>query len=130
MPSCRGTFGSGSTVVGTAEPGRPYAFVASAGLTHARRHVRDAAMSAPETSPSRRTATRVVRVECLSCGRAAVLDESRVLDAPLVQLTRHLRCSACGSRAVRAARIDVAREVEMPRDIARLLRARMDTDRT
>lgn len=77
-----------------------------------------------------------MRVECLNCGRVAALDESRVRDAPLVQLTRHLRCSACGSRAVRAGRIDAPsgigtprEEVDTPRDVAKLVRARMDTDR-
>lgn len=93
-------------------------------------------MSGPDISQSRKGATRAVRVECLRCGRVASLDESRVREAPLVELTRHLRCSACGSRAVKAGRIDPSgeapapRDVETPRDIAKLLRARMDTDRT
>ncbi len=87
-------------------------------------------MSVSDISASRKVAPRIVRVECLSCGRVAALDESQVRDAPLVQLTRHLRCSACGSRAVKAGRIDTPREdVNVPRDVAKLLRARMDTDR-
>jgi DNA-directed RNA polymerase subunit RPC12/RpoP len=61
-----------------------------------------------------------VLVECLSCGRrSAIMREDGLEDMPLVQLTRRLRCSECGSRAVKAARI------ETPRDLARLMRARM-----
>ena len=61
-----------------------------------------------------------VLVECLSCGRrSAIAPEEGLDEIPLVQLTRRLRCSECGSRAVKAAR------VETPRDLARLMRARM-----
>ena len=62
-----------------------------------------------------------IEVQCLSCGRTGSFegDDARVRDTPLVQLTRKLRCSACGSRAVRAT------SVRTPRDLARLLRARM-----
>jgi DNA-directed RNA polymerase subunit RPC12/RpoP len=66
-----------------------------------------------------------VLVECLSCGRrSAIAPEEGQEDLPLVQLTRRLRCSECGSRAVKAARI------ETPRDLARLMRARMGSGRT
>ena len=62
-----------------------------------------------------------ILVECLNCGHRATV--GRELDAmPLVQLTRRLLCSECGSRAVKAARI------ETPRDLARLMRARFDSD--
>ena len=62
-----------------------------------------------------------IEVQCLSCGRIGSFDgdDERVRDKPLVQLTKRLRCSACGSRAVRAT------SVRTPRDIARLLRSRM-----
>jgi DNA-directed RNA polymerase subunit RPC12/RpoP len=61
-----------------------------------------------------------VLVECLNCGRrSAIGPDEAPGDLPLVQLTRRLRCSECGSRAVKAARI------ETPRDLARLMRARM-----
>ena len=66
-----------------------------------------------------------VLVECLSCGRrSAIPREDGLEDIPLVQLTRRLRCSECGSRAVKAARI------ETPRDLARLMRVRMGSGRT
>ena len=65
-----------------------------------------------------------IKVECLSCGRASILRADRTADLPLVRLTRRLRCSECGSRAVKAAR------VETPRDVARLIRARMRSRRT
>lgn len=59
-------------------------------------------------------------VECLTCGRTTTLGPEAGLDGlPLVQLTRRLKCSECGSRAIKAAR------VETPRDVARLIRARM-----
>jgi len=61
-----------------------------------------------------------VQVRCLACGRTVALDGDDVADAPLVQLTRRLVCSGCGSRAVKASR------VRAPRDVARLLRSRMD----
>jgi DNA-directed RNA polymerase subunit RPC12/RpoP len=65
-----------------------------------------------------------VLVECLTCGRrSAIAPEDGAEDIPLVQLTKRLRCSECGSRAVKAARI------ETPRDVARLMRARMGTGR-
>ena len=60
-----------------------------------------------------------IQVECLACGRASTLDRPDEASPSLVQLTRRLRCSACGSRAVKAFRI------ETPRDVARLIRARM-----
>ena len=64
---------------------------------------------------------RQIEVQCLSCGRFGRLgsDDRRVADTPLSQLTRRLRCSECGSRAVKAT------TVRTPRDLARLLRARM-----
>lgn len=66
------------------------------------------------------TAKAGVAVECLQCGHTSTLaDEGGYADLPLVELTRRLRCSDCGSRAVKAARI------QTPRDIAKLLRARM-----
>jgi DNA-directed RNA polymerase subunit RPC12/RpoP len=65
-----------------------------------------------------------IEVQCLNCGRFGSFngDDSRVRGTPLVELTKRLRCSACGSRAVRATR------VRSPRDIARLLRGRMKPD--
>ena len=64
-------------------------------------------------------------VECLTCGRTTTLGPEAGLDAlPLVQLTRRLKCSECGSRAVKAARI------ETPRDVAKLIRARMGSHRS
>lgn len=66
-----------------------------------------------------------VEVQCLSCGRQGWLDgeDRRLSGATLVALTRRLRCSECGSRAVKA------RMARTPRDVARLLRSRMDTGR-
>jgi DNA-directed RNA polymerase subunit RPC12/RpoP len=66
-------------------------------------------------------ATPRIEVQCLNCGRSGSFDgdDARVRGTPLVTLTRRLRCSACGSRAVRAT------SVRTPRDIARLLRSRM-----
>jgi DNA-directed RNA polymerase subunit RPC12/RpoP len=63
-----------------------------------------------------------IEVQCLSCGRFGSFegDDIRVRGTPLVQLTRRLRCSACGSRAVKAT------TVRTPRDVAKLLRARMN----
>ena len=62
-----------------------------------------------------------IEVRCLSCGRTGSLegDDRRVRGTPLVHLTRRLRCSGCGSRAVQA------KAVRTPRDVARLLRDRM-----
>ena len=62
-----------------------------------------------------------IEVQCLSCGRFGSFDgdDARVRDTPLVTLTKRLRCSACGSRAVKAT------SVRTPRDVARLLRSRM-----
>jgi DNA-directed RNA polymerase subunit RPC12/RpoP len=66
-----------------------------------------------------------VLVECLTCGRRSAMGRDEgVEDIPLVELTRRLRCSECGSRAVKAARI------ETPRDLARLMRARMGSGGT
>jgi DNA-directed RNA polymerase subunit RPC12/RpoP len=66
-----------------------------------------------------------ILVECLSCGRKTALPrEAGAEDLPLVHLTRRLKCSECGSRAVKAAR------VETPRDVARLIRARMGSGRS
>ena len=63
-----------------------------------------------------------VAVECLNCGRSSTLgDDAAPDDLPLVQLTKRLRCSECGSRAVKAARI------ETPRDLAKLMRSRMQS---
>ena len=67
---------------------------------------------------------REIVVECLSCGRRSTLDPALASEQPLVQLTRRLKCSECGSRAVKASR------VETPRDVARLLRARMRSGRS
>ena len=62
----------------------------------------------------------VVLVECLACGRRRSLgDRDGVADLPLVQLTRRLRCSECGSRAVKAARTGT------PQDLARSARSRL-----
>ena len=65
-----------------------------------------------------------VEVQCLSCGRFGAFegDDSRVRNTPLVALTKRLRCSACGSRAVKAT------SVRTPQDIAKLLRSRMTRD--
>ncbi|WP_375461876.1 hypothetical protein [uncultured Enterovirga sp.] len=73
-----------------------------------------------ERQPLRASAARI-DVQCLSCGRRGSLDgdDDRVADAPLVHLTRRLRCSACGSRAVKAT------TVRTPADLARLMRERM-----
>lgn len=62
-----------------------------------------------------------IEVECLSCGRRGSLDgeDARLAGAPLVHLTRRLRCSECGSRAVKA------RAVRTPADLARMMRDRM-----
>lgn len=70
--------------------------------------------------------TQRIEVQCLSCGRFGSFDgdDSRVSGTPLVQLTRRFRCSACGSRAVKAM------TVREPRDVAKLLRARMKSARS
>jgi DNA-directed RNA polymerase subunit RPC12/RpoP len=61
-----------------------------------------------------------IAVECLHCGRASVLRaEALSPGLPLVHLTKRLRCSECGSRAVKAVR------VETPRDVARTIRSRI-----
>lgn len=63
-------------------------------------------------------------VACLSCGRTASLPPSSAgTDLPLVQLTRRLRCSECGSRAVKAERADT------PLALARAMRSRMNQAR-
>jgi DNA-directed RNA polymerase subunit RPC12/RpoP len=65
-----------------------------------------------------------VAVECLRCGRVGSLGGPVVeTGLPLVQLTRRLRCSECGSRAVRACRVST------PGDVARALRNRMSPGR-
>ena len=66
-----------------------------------------------------------IEVQCLSCGRWGSFegDDLRVSGAPLVQLTKRLRCSVCGSRAVKATAI------RTPRDVARRLRSRMGEPR-
>jgi ribosomal protein L37E len=51
-----------------------------------------------------------VCVECLRCGRRNVVLAARSL--PLILLTRRLKCSACGSGAVRAARARTHGEVQ------------------
>lgn len=63
-----------------------------------------------------------VEVTCLSCGRTGAFapQDDRVDGLPLVSLTRRFRCSACGSRAVKAQRAT-------PRDIARRLSGRLRT---
>ena len=74
-----------------------------------------------------------VVVECLSCGRVSSLAGDALPPLPLVELTRRLRCSVCGSRAVRAARSEAAdmpgrasgQGIATPRDLARLVRSRM-----
>lgn len=62
-----------------------------------------------------------IEVQCLSCGRAGSFDgdDRRVAGTPLVQLTRRLRCSECGSRAVKAI------TVRTPQDLARRMRKRL-----
>ena len=62
-----------------------------------------------------------IEVQCLSCGRTGRFDEAdeRVSGSSLVQLTKRLRCSECGSRAIKAT------SVRTPRDLARALRDRM-----
>lgn len=60
-----------------------------------------------------------IEVQCLSCGRRGAFASDALPGTSLVQITRRLRCSECGSRAVRAT------AVRTPRDLARLLRARM-----
>lgn len=62
-----------------------------------------------------------IEVQCLSCGRFGSFegDDARVRGTPLVRLTKRLRCSECGSGAVRA------KAVHTPRDVARRLRSRM-----
>jgi DNA-directed RNA polymerase subunit RPC12/RpoP len=77
-------------------------------------------MSAPERPPAKADDSPRIEVQCLSCGRVAALDDAGLVGSPLVSVTRRLRCSECGSRAVRAAR------VRTPQDVARLLRSRMD----
>lgn len=76
-------------------------------------------MAAEEQSSE--AGTPCIEVQCLNCGRFGCFeaDDARVRGTPLVQLTKRFRCSACGSRAVRAT------SVRTPRDVARLLRARM-----
>ena len=78
-------------------------------------------MSEADEQPDRAAETPRIEVQCLSCGRFGSFegDDQRVAGAPLVHLTKRLRCSACGSRAVKAS------AVRTPRDVARLLRARM-----
>ena len=51
-----------------------------------------------------------VCVECLRCGRRNVVSAAKSL--PLTLLTRRLKCSACGSGAVRAARARTEAEVQ------------------
>ena len=51
-----------------------------------------------------------VCVECLRCGRRNVVSAAKSL--PLTLLTRRLKCSACGSGAVRAARARTDGEVQ------------------
>lgn len=82
------------------------------------------------TDPDRRPTTGEpeseadIAVECLTCGRASLLPGRGAAGTlPLVQLTRRLRCSGCGSRAVKAAR------VETPRDVARQIRSRIRSRR-
>lgn len=68
--------------------------------------------------------SRQIEVQCLSCGRLGLLeDDGRAAGTPLAQLTKRLRCSECGSRAVKA------RTIRTPRDLARLIRSRMDEPR-
>ncbi|MDB5590047.1 MAG: hypothetical protein JWR86_572 [Enterovirga sp.] len=79
-------------------------------------------MDEPDTrQPAGAPATPRIEVECLSCGRRGSLsgDDARVAGSPLVHLTRRLRCSECGSRAVKA------KAVRTPADLARLMRDRM-----
>jgi DNA-directed RNA polymerase subunit RPC12/RpoP len=63
-----------------------------------------------------------VEVTCLTCGRTGAFAprDDRIDGLPLVTLTRRFRCSACGSRAVKAQR-------SSPRDIARRLSSRLRT---
>ena len=81
-------------------------------------------MTCKDERPAQGPRASGVLVECLSCGRRSALGpDDGFEDLPLVQLTRRLKCSECGSRAVKAARIDT------PRDLARLMRARMGPSR-
>ncbi len=82
-------------------------------------------MSEPDDRLPVRVETPRIEVQCLSCGRHGSFngDDRRVAGSPLVQLTKRLRCSECGSRAVKA------QAVRTPRDVARLLRGRMNEGR-
>jgi len=51
-----------------------------------------------------------VCVECLRCGRRNVVSAAKSL--PLTLLTRRLKCSACGSGAVRATRARTERDAQ------------------
>lgn len=81
-------------------------------------------MSGPDEQPAAPDTPRI-DVQCLSCGRVTSFsgDDRRVLGTPLVELTKRLRCSECGSRAVKAT------SVRTPRDVARRLRAAMANGR-
>lgn len=83
-------------------------------------------MSEPDEHRPAGAETPRIEVQCLSCGRFGSFegDDRRVSGTPLVHLTKRLRCSACGSRAVKAT------TVRTPRDVARLLRSRMGSGRS
>ena len=55
---------------------------------------------------------RRIAIDCLNCGHCTSLAEAKLAafgleaDAPLVTLTRRLRCKECGSKAVRAYRYE------------------------
>lgn len=78
----------------------------------------------PESEQPERHDDEIV-VSCLSCGRIATLPPTGDVAAlPLVHLTRRLRCSECGSRAVKAERPDPAGR------LARAFRLRMTSGRS
>lgn len=78
-------------------------------------------MSEPDEHRPAAAETPRIEVQCLSCGRLGSFagDDRRVSGTPLVHLTKRLRCSACGSRAVKAS------AVRTPQDVARQLRSRI-----
>ena len=81
-------------------------------------------MSLPDEQPALPETPRI-EVQCLSCGRVTSFasDDRRVFGTPLVELTKRLRCSECGSRAVKAT------SVRTPRDVARRLRTALTAGR-
>lgn len=78
-------------------------------------------MPVPDEIRRERPGAARIEVQCLSCGRFGSFagDDQRVAGRPLVELTKRLRCSECGSRAVRA------QALRTPRDLARILGGRL-----